>query len=405
MPSALLTTGAVRVPAGAQDLHVEHRENREWLEELPPLFSEDGLLIAGDVCTSLSLFRTTLGTLVPKFKHVFWCAGNHELWVSPSDIAVGVEDSIEKFFALLQIATDAGAHAGPAVVHASAGAAGAASPSPGNPSAAAGGVEGAELLMLPLHSWYHAGFLSEEVLTKARAWEERVMGRMASARRGAPAEAPPATPLSPTTVRRALEGEEHVDAAEETFAGGGAGGAAQAATAGDTERDRVRRKEELIVSTMDAQCLWPACFAAEARPGGRTKVELLSDFFARLNRSAVDAALAALASQRRPQSIITYSHFLPHPKLHRGPIFLGEIEGSADLGAQVDSLKPDVHVFGHTHWDIDSRIGGVHYVQKPLGYPKERAHREDRRIKISTDCYTNWAESPPLAMVWGLSHL
>ena len=59
---------------------------------------------------------------------------------------------------------------------------------------------------------------------------------------------------------------------------------------------------------------------------------------------------------------------------------------------------------GHTHWDVNANIDGVRYVQKPLGYPKER--NEDpgdlKRISISTkaDTFYSWGESPPLALVW-----
>ena len=35
-------------------------------------------------------------------------------------------------------------------------------------------------------------------------------------------------------------------------------------------------------------------------------------------------------------------------------------------------LAPAVHVFGHTHFSIDQTIGGVRYLQHPLGNPQER---------------------------------
>jgi hypothetical protein len=36
--------------------------------------------VAGDACTSLEKLQETLEMLGSKFKHVFYCAGNHELW-------------------------------------------------------------------------------------------------------------------------------------------------------------------------------------------------------------------------------------------------------------------------------------------------------------------------------------
>lgn len=50
------------------DLHAEASANWEWLEQLPPLFTDDGLIVAGDVCTSLELLRDTFSLLNRKFK-------------------------------------------------------------------------------------------------------------------------------------------------------------------------------------------------------------------------------------------------------------------------------------------------------------------------------------------------
>lgn len=36
------------------------------------------------VCSSTALLRSTMALLVGKFKHVFYCAGNHELWHDPT---------------------------------------------------------------------------------------------------------------------------------------------------------------------------------------------------------------------------------------------------------------------------------------------------------------------------------
>ena len=60
------------------DLHVEHDENMSFLRSLDG-FSGDGLIVAGDICTSIDRLRATLTLLVGKFKHVFFVAGNHEV--------------------------------------------------------------------------------------------------------------------------------------------------------------------------------------------------------------------------------------------------------------------------------------------------------------------------------------
>lgn len=104
--------------------------------------------------------------------------------------------------------------------------------------------------------------------------------------------------------------------------------------------------------------------------------------------------------------IVTYSHFLPHPSLHRGYTMLEHIEGSFALREQLGQMHtaagtaaapgngasppPHVHVFGHTHFSIDRIIDGVRYVQHPLGNPHER--RNGWQIQTS--------ESRPFAKVW-----
>ena len=49
--------------------------------------------------------RATLELLVPRFKHVFYVPGNHELWHYDKD---GVDDSMGKFFAVLELVTELG---------------------------------------------------------------------------------------------------------------------------------------------------------------------------------------------------------------------------------------------------------------------------------------------------------
>ena len=53
---------------------------------------------------------------------------------------------------------------------------------------------------------------------------------------------------------------------------------------------------------------------------------------------------------------------------------------------------------------MDTQISGIRYLQKPLGYPKERkGDGGPRRISISTNNDNDlhlWAESPPLALIW-----
>ena len=54
---------------------------------------------------------------------------------------------------------------------------------------------------------------------------------------------------------------------------------------------------------------------------------------------------------------------------------LAKVSGSDHLGDLVLSLKPDVHVFGHTHIPIDIDLDGTYHVQWPLGSPREQSRQ------------------------------
>jgi len=53
---------------------------------------------------------------------------------------------------------------------------------------------------------------------------------------------------------------------------------------------------------------------------------------------------------------------------------LAKAVGSDYLAARMKQLKPDVHIFGHTHFSYDVRLGGTRYVQWPLSYPAEQKY-------------------------------
>ncbi len=61
------------------DLHVEHPENRAFLEAIRPAASGDWLIVCGDVADSIELVEWGLGILAERFERVVWVPGNHEL--------------------------------------------------------------------------------------------------------------------------------------------------------------------------------------------------------------------------------------------------------------------------------------------------------------------------------------
>ena len=78
--------------------------------------------------------------------------------------------------------------------------------------------------------------------------------------------------------------------------------------------------------------------------------------------------------------VLSFSHFVPRIELIPEKRFLTfpplmEAVGSVPLGRRLDMLRPDLHVFGHTHFGWDSRVDGVRYVQAALATPAERRRR------------------------------
>lgn len=95
-------------------------------------------------------------------------------------------------------------------------------------------------------------------------------------------------------------------------------------------------------------------------------------------------------STTHPQ-IFSLSHFLPKKELCPEKRFLVEpllskVVGSQVLEQQVEQLSPDVHVFGHSHIPYDLLVGGIRYVQWPLGYPREQARQCHRTASAGPLC-------------------
>jgi hypothetical protein len=65
------------------DLHLSHPSNRAALLEIGR-HPDDWLIVAGDVGSAPDHLRLALDVIVPRFGHVIWTPGNHDLWASAS---------------------------------------------------------------------------------------------------------------------------------------------------------------------------------------------------------------------------------------------------------------------------------------------------------------------------------
>mmetsp|Transcript_3460 Transcript_3460/g.4998 ORF Transcript_3460/g.4998 Transcript_3460/m.4998 type:complete len:282 (-) Transcript_3460:238-1083(-) len=106
------------------DIHTDFDENLKWVESLDKRkYLNDVVIVAGDVSEKICLLRTTLEGFTGKFKAVFFCAGNHDLWIEGNQ-----NSSLEKWDQIKAMCKELGVHTAPTRI---------------------GGV-----LLVPLYSWY-----------------------------------------------------------------------------------------------------------------------------------------------------------------------------------------------------------------------------------------------------------
>ena len=122
------------------DLHVDQHGNISWCDRISDTaFRNDCLIVAGDVGDTMQAVRLCMERLARKFRRVFYCAGNHDLWIRPDTKDNGeYPDSICKLFSLQTVCEKAGSERGSATMM---------------PMEVARGV-----FVVPLHSWYHYSF-------------------------------------------------------------------------------------------------------------------------------------------------------------------------------------------------------------------------------------------------------
>lgn len=66
----------------SSDLHVDYDANMAWVNELSSSeYTDDALVLAGDISDDMGKLEIVFSTLLEKFAHVFFVPGNHDLWV------------------------------------------------------------------------------------------------------------------------------------------------------------------------------------------------------------------------------------------------------------------------------------------------------------------------------------
>mmetsp|Transcript_109615 Transcript_109615/g.353845 ORF Transcript_109615/g.353845 Transcript_109615/m.353845 type:complete len:598 (-) Transcript_109615:135-1928(-) len=269
------------------DTHCETKSNVEWLQDLPE-HPDDTIIVAGDIAVDLVQIEKALCLFQQKYKHVFYCFGNHECWTSKQQcLADGHSDSLGKVGSLRKLCKRLGVRTEAALVD---------------------GV-----WVVPVFGWYHNSFDTEP-----------------------PLAAPPGMKLK-------MDPRDAEDISTDYITckwGDLANGSEELAERLDAENE--------------AWGSWPL------------PEQLLRD--------------AEQPPGERQRPILSFSHFLPRLELHPEKRFLQQpgflqLAGSSWIRRRVEELRPDLHVFGHTHFCWDMCLDGTRYRAWPLGMPDERHWR------------------------------
>ncbi|KAH7622687.1 putative CDP-diacylglycerol--serine O-phosphatidyltransferase 2 [Nannochloris sp. 'desiccata'] len=270
---------------GVSDCHTDYLENFKWAESLDKqAFRNDILLLAGDVCDELTLLEDTLTLLKSRFACIFYCPGNHCLWIRSIDAS---KNSYEKLQRILTLCQDLGVHTTPQKID-------------------------DKVWIAPLQSWHHKSFDTD-----------------------------PDIPDIPAATRFTIADY--------------------------------------------AACTWPDENENLLPPGSQRHGSVeLAQWFDSLNDGPI---WDELLKTRHDCDVISFSHFLPDIALMPEKRFLFypplvKASGSIPLAERIEALKPDIHLFGHTHFAWDAEIKGTRYIQAPLAAPLER-HR-----RLRTICFT-----------------
>lgn len=124
------------------DIHIDYEENLNWILSLDDRsYTDDILILAGDVTDKMPLLEQVFVALEKSFKAVLFVPGNHELWVQEDDY----DCSLSKFEAIAELCKSCGVHVDV--------------------------FELADISFVPLYSWYDFSF-GEPDRHLRRAWRD-----------------------------------------------------------------------------------------------------------------------------------------------------------------------------------------------------------------------------------------
>ena len=137
------------------------------------------------------------------------------------------------------------------------------------------------------------------------------------------------------------------------------------------------------VKGFDSYCKWPV-FVGRGAVGFKSHGSLqpqIAEFFADINQLALNK-LGRTTGQGPKPFTISFSHFLPHKELYPGMTQMRHIMGCEKIAHQISECAPDVHVFGHSHLNVDEMIDNTRFVQAALG------HQSDHSVQSELESHT-----------------
>ncbi|CAF1130156.1 unnamed protein product [Adineta steineri] len=270
------------------DLHVDQIENMKWVEQLSSdRYLNDTVIIAGDITHVLTKLTQTLKLFKSKFKNVYYCPGNHELWTQSQmeDEELQVDNSIEKFHHIIKLCDSIGVHTKP-------------------------GVTDQGVTIVPLFGWYDESLHKPhpEVESDLRLWSDN--------------------------YRCKWTNEVPQTEAAKYFVG-------------------LNKK-----------------YIFDLNKNNNKKIITFSHF---LTSKKLMQAYRDEMQRRRDQWRENKNDTTSNQEQNVIKANFSLVAGTELLGEQLQIIKPQVHIFGHSHRKMVLDIGdGITYVNNPLGYVKER---------------------------------
>jgi len=151
----------------------------------------------------------------------------------------------------------------------------------------------------------------------------------------------------------------------------------------------------------DGACIWPPAIG-DPKDKRNSHPATLDEFWRSLGKLSLDSFLPKKFRNDEVSFLVTFGHFVPLPDLYNGTPFIEKVVGSESLGEDVIKLRDEcdckatpgsgrsspagfkkgrfdftsatkhVHVFGHSHLNVDVELDGSRWYQKAIGYPNDR---------------------------------